>query len=330
KMFQNSPQFLSAAVLYENMVIQSYDPKYKLPAPIVAIYPKEGTFWCDHPCSIVQRDWVTPEHKEAATLYVDYLLEKPQQLKAFTYGFRPADTSLPLGAPIDKEHGVDPTEPKALLEIPTRDVVEASLGLWRKQKKTANVVLVVDVSGTMNEDDKMTKARSGLAEFISLMGDQDRLSIVSYASEVTWLQKDVPCGEGRPLLKSTIGGLVPYGKSALFDAVYQAYEHVEKTTKPDEIGGVVVLSDGDDTASVQNVDTLGKRIKFDPEKAALQVVTIAYGTEANKDELKKIAKQTLSKAFEAKPEGVVKAFREAASFFGAGTGVFVQNQSAGR
>ena len=42
KMFANGPSYLSAAVLYENMVIESYDPKYKLPFPIVAIYPREG------------------------------------------------------------------------------------------------------------------------------------------------------------------------------------------------------------------------------------------------------------------------------------------------
>ncbi|MGI8820113.1 MAG: hypothetical protein ACR2ID_04490 [Chthoniobacterales bacterium] len=42
KMFANGPQYLSAAVLYENMAIESYSSKYKLPFPVVAIYPKEG------------------------------------------------------------------------------------------------------------------------------------------------------------------------------------------------------------------------------------------------------------------------------------------------
>src|SRR5271157_1116045 len=49
KMFASGPQYLSAAVLYENMVIESYDSADKLAFPVVAIYPKEGTFWSDHP-----------------------------------------------------------------------------------------------------------------------------------------------------------------------------------------------------------------------------------------------------------------------------------------
>jgi len=42
KMFAAGPQYLSAAVLYENMVIESYSQS-NLPFPVVAIYPKEGT-----------------------------------------------------------------------------------------------------------------------------------------------------------------------------------------------------------------------------------------------------------------------------------------------
>ncbi|MCG8512010.1 MAG: substrate-binding domain-containing protein, partial [Rhodospirillales bacterium] len=60
KLFNNGPQYLSAAVLYENMIIESYDKQKHpdLPYPVVAIYPKEGTFWSDHPVGIVERDWV--------------------------------------------------------------------------------------------------------------------------------------------------------------------------------------------------------------------------------------------------------------------------------
>lgn len=36
---------------------------------LVAIYPKEGTFWDEHPFGIVNADWVTPEQKDAARLF---------------------------------------------------------------------------------------------------------------------------------------------------------------------------------------------------------------------------------------------------------------------
>src|SRR5262249_50596565 len=62
KMFDNGPEYLSAAVLYENMVIEANTAPSKPVLPVVAIYPKEGTFWSDHPAGIVQRPWVTDAH----------------------------------------------------------------------------------------------------------------------------------------------------------------------------------------------------------------------------------------------------------------------------
>src|SRR5262249_18329607 len=41
KMFANGPQYLSAAVLYENMVIESYAARTPTSLPVVAVYPKE-------------------------------------------------------------------------------------------------------------------------------------------------------------------------------------------------------------------------------------------------------------------------------------------------
>src|SRR5262249_5769044 len=105
QMFSSGPQYLSAAVLYENMVIESYG-QTNLPFPVVAVYPKEGTFWSDHPIGIVQRDWVTAEHQEAAKDYIQYLLARPQQEKAIAYGFRPGSVDVPVAAPIDAAHGV--------------------------------------------------------------------------------------------------------------------------------------------------------------------------------------------------------------------------------
>jgi Ca-activated chloride channel family protein len=132
-MFSGDPQSLSAAVLYENMVIESFSGA-KRPFPIVAIYPKEGTFWSDHPVGIVERSWVTPEHREAAKIYIGYLLERSQQEKAIAFGFRPGDMNVPLNSPIDAAHGVNPSEPKITLELPSEPVVEKILGRWGRQE----------------------------------------------------------------------------------------------------------------------------------------------------------------------------------------------------
>ena len=122
KMFANGPEYLSAAVLYESVVVESYSQS-GLAFPLVAIYPKEGTFWSDHPVGVVEREWVTPEHREAAKIYTQYLLAREQQEKAIQYGFRPASVDVPLSAPLDVAHGIDPQEPKTTLEVPQVEII---------------------------------------------------------------------------------------------------------------------------------------------------------------------------------------------------------------
>src|SRR5215467_1660131 len=189
KMFDNGPQYLSAAVLYESMVVESYD-QTNLPFPIVAIYPKEGTFWSDHPIGIVDREWVTPEHREAAKIYTQYLLDRPQQEHALTYGFRPASLDVPVGAPIDAQHGVDPKEPKTTLEVPSPEIIDAIQKLWLQKKKSAEVVLVFDTSGSMNEDQKIQNARVGAKQLVSLLGENDTFSLLPFSDQLNWARQD--------------------------------------------------------------------------------------------------------------------------------------------
>src|SRR5262249_9711602 len=185
QMFSSGPQYLSAAVLYESMVVESY-ANSNLPFPVVAIYPKEGTFWSDHPIGIVERDWVTPEHREAAKSYIQFLLQRPQQEAAMTYGFRPGAVDVPLASPLDEAHGIDPKEPKTTLEVPPVPVIDAILNLWQQKKKSASVVLVMDTSGSMNDDGKIQSAREGAKQLVDLLSGGGHLSLLPFNSQANW------------------------------------------------------------------------------------------------------------------------------------------------
>jgi Ca-activated chloride channel family protein len=55
KLFDSGPEYLSAAVLYESMVVESYGKVNSMPFPVVAIYQREATFWRAPPVGIVDR-----------------------------------------------------------------------------------------------------------------------------------------------------------------------------------------------------------------------------------------------------------------------------------
>lgn len=315
KMFVNGPEYLSAAVLYESMVVESYSEN-TLAFPIVAIYPKEGTFWSDHPVGIVEREWVTPEHREAAKIYVQYLLARPQQVKAMQYGFRPALVDLPLSAPLDAAHGIDPQEPKTTLEVPSVEVIDGILQVWRAQKKHSNVVLVLDTSGSMNEEGKIQNAREGAKQLVQLLDDGDTFSFLPFSSELHWAQRNASVKDERPKLTSQIDSLFAGGGTALYDAIDSAYQQLASAGPGDsKIEAVVVLTDGEDTQSRMRLDQLMQSIQYDGETRAIHIFTIAYGKDARKDILQKIADATQAKFYEGTPQNILGVFRDISTFF---------------
>ena len=317
QMFSTGPQFLSAAVLYENMVIESYS-QANLPFPVVAIYPKEGTFWSDHPIGIVERDWVTPERREAAKAYIQFLLQRPQQERAITYGFRPGAVDVPLAAPIDTAHGVDPQEPKTTLEVPSVPVMDSILKLWDQKKKSANVVLVLDTSGSMNDDGKIQSAREGAKQLVNLLSDGDHLSLLPFNTTMSWAIQNASLKTGRAQLLQTIDSLFAGGGTALYDSIDAGYQYLltqNPNGESDTILSVVVLTDGEDTESKMKLGELMQHIQFDGETHKIHVFTIAYGNDARKDILGQIATATQAKTYAGTPQNIVDVFKDISTFF---------------
>ncbi len=317
KMFANGPGYISAAVLYENMVIESYSQKEPTAFPIVAIYPKEGTFWSDHPAGIVDREWVTPEHRDAARKYLDFLLAREQQEKALALGFRPALADIPLTAPLDAEHGVNAKEPQTTLEVPSVETMDATMRLWQANKKRSNITLVMDVSGSMNERGRIANARLGAQELVKMLGDEDTYRLLPFSSTVFPASPAAPLGKTRPQAMAAAGSLIANGGTALYDAIAAAYDEqiAKRVENRDKISAIIVLTDGADTDSRIKLPELLNRIRFDNEKSTIRVFTIGYDSGGQADVLKKIADATQAKFYEGKPENIREVFKDISTFF---------------
>ena len=315
KLFESGPEYLSAAVLYESMVVESYDKVASMPFPVVAIYPREGTFWSDHPVGIVNRPWVTPERKQAAQIYIDYLLARPQQEKALTYGFRPGSTEVAVGAPIDAAHGVDAKQPATTLEVPPSEVIAELQQQWdNKEKKASDIVLVLDTSGSMREEEKMTSAKAGAKQLVSLLSDKDDFSLLPFNSTASWATQDQPAATGRKVSQDAIDSVFPEGQTALYDSVDQGYTHLLQQPV-DHIRALVVLTDGEDNRSSLSLDQLLAKIHPDAETHTIRIFTIAYGKDAERNQLKRIADATQGKAYDGTPANITEVFRDISTFF---------------
>ena len=316
KMIERGPTYLSAAVLYENLVIESYIESYARPRTLdlVAIYPVEGTFWSDHPYSVLDAPWVGPEHREAAAAFLGFLRAGPQQARAMALGFRPADPAIKVGAPIDPAHGASAHDPQALLEIPDAATLDALLAAWRRTKKPADVVLVFDKSGSM-QGRPLEEAQRGAKAFLATLDARDQVTLLFFDRRVYPAYGPVEVGKARRELEARIDGISADGDTALYDATLAAEVLLEARPKTavHRIRAAVVMTDGDDTDSAHDLAALVKRLHREDSGPA--VFTIGYGDAPNQAALEALAKAGAGAFSRGNVDTIVPIFRDVGSFF---------------
>jgi Ca-activated chloride channel family protein len=318
RMFERGPSYLSAAVMYENLVVEQEGKRLSGQSPqlpVVAIYPKEGTFWSNHPYAVLNASWVTDEQRSAALDFEAYLLDTPQQSLAIEYGFRPADPSINLTSPLDAQHGVDLGQPQTVLEVPTAEVTAAIRDLWKQVKRPVDLVVVMDTSGSMMGD-KISAARSSLMEFIRLLNDRDQLQVMTFNDDVYQLSDLSPIGEKRESLLNRVSGIVEGGGTSLYDATLEAYQQLETNGNPDHIRAVVVLTDGKDTESQAKLSQVLAEIGGSEEGGnAIKIFTIAFGSDADTDILEQISEVTGGKQYKGDVNTIHEIYADIATFF---------------
>ncbi len=156
----------ASAVALEETTLVDFNAKKRARDRLIAIYPKEGTFFSDNPLIMLDAPWVAPEQKTGAQAFVDYLLSAQVQDRVSDYGQRPGDSTKPPGPSISAANGADPALPKRVLSLPEPRVLARIKELWREDRKPADIAVVLDVSGSMYDEGKLEQAQEGLLAFL--------------------------------------------------------------------------------------------------------------------------------------------------------------------
>jgi Ca-activated chloride channel family protein len=315
RMTQRGPEYLHAVTSYEANVIKwNRDHGDELRFPFVAIYPDDGTFWVENPYCILDADWVSAEQAEAAATFREYLLSPEQQARAIDWGLRPTDPSVQLHSPIDKGHGAVPEitmEQVPHLAYPSDEVVGHILDVWHQVKKKATVILLIDTSGSMQEENKIKGAVQGATTFLEQMDPNDEVYVVTFASNVIELPASGSVGQVGEELRTSLGGLYADGATVLNEAVIYAVDLAEALQASDEadgeprLYGIVLLSDGKNEAKggPSRSDMLS-RLPSGTEASGVKVYAIAYGADADLDLLSTVANRTNGKQFSGDVENI--------------------------
>jgi Ca-activated chloride channel family protein len=216
---------------------------------------------------------------------------------------------------LDAQHGVDTSQPKTVLEVPSAEVTAGIRDLWKKVKRPVDLVVVMDTSGSMRGD-KISAARSSLMEFIRLLNDRDQLHVMTFNDDVYQISSLSPVGEKRDGVLNRVSGIIEGGGTSLYDAIQQAYQQLDENGDPDHIRAVVVLSDGIDSESQSTLSELLDEIGGSEEGGnAIKIFTIAFGSDADTDVLQQIANVTGGKQYAGDVDNILEIYADIATFF---------------
>jgi Ca-activated chloride channel family protein len=277
--------------------------------PLVAIYPREGTLLSDNPYVVLST--ASQEQQKAAADFLAYVREPAQQKRFTDAAFRSYEGKP--GAALSRENGMLPDAKLSIIDPPASTVMAKALSTWDAQRKRARVLLVLDVSGSMEEAvsggrSKLDVARSAALQAIGMFAPDDEVGLWTFstgdtAADQPW-REQVPIGAvasngGR--LKQVIQGLAAGGGTALYATTKAAQQAMAAQADPDRINAVVVLTDGKNEFPRDNdLDALISGLDASNMENPVRVFTIAYGDKADLGTLRKIANASRAAAYDAR------------------------------
>jgi Ca-activated chloride channel homolog len=317
QMRKEGPGYASAVAM-EEVTLLDFNRNRGSQPRLVALYPPEGTFYSDNPFIVLDAPWVNARQRAGAEAFGRFLSEEISPELAARSGFRPADLKAEPVPPVSKENGVDPAQPERVLGLPEPRVLSLIKATWREDRKPANVLLVVDVSGSMNEQDRLARAKDGLKTFLAEVSPNDRVGLTIFSDRIQQLVPIAPFRENAGRLRATTRDLIADGGTAVYDATADGFDTVRALHDDERINAVVVLTDGEDTDSQLGDEEVVERLRSQGDsESRVRVFTIAFSAEASgaQEALESFARAAGGQAYVGDTEDIESVYRSISSFF---------------
>ena len=128
------------------------------------------------------------------------------------------------------------------------------------QMPAANYVFLIDVSGSMNQDDKLPLLKEGLITLTDRLNPTDRVSIVTYSGNVKLLLESTLASDANAI-KKAISKLGASGSTAGGEALKMAYEEALANYIEGGNNRVIMGTDGDFNVGVTSTDALVEMVQ---------------------------------------------------------------------
>lgn len=144
------------------------------------------------------------------------------------------------------------------------------------ERPGTNVVLLVDVSGSMTPQDRLPLLKQGFRLFAEQLRDNDRVAIVTYANG-TQVLLEPTTGKEKHKILDAIDSLRPGGATAGSDGLQRAYAMAQRHFDAKAVNRVILATDGDFNLGITDPKELEKFI-VDKRKTGVYLSVFGVGS----------------------------------------------------
>ncbi|CCV14495.1 VWA domain-containing protein [Mesorhizobium sp. STM 4661] len=143
------------------------------------------------------------------------------------------------------------------------------------EQPKANLVFLIDVSGSMNEQDKLPLLQSAFRLLVNKLKPDDTVSIVTYAGDAGTVLEPTKVSEKDKILNA-IDTLTPGGSTAGEAGIKEAYRLAQKSFVKDGVNRVMLATDSDFNVGQTDDDDL-KRLIEQERKTGVFLSVFGFG-----------------------------------------------------
>ncbi|WP_416310528.1 vWA domain-containing protein [Pseudomonas sp. W03] len=201
-----------------------------------------------------------------------------EMVNYFPYDYAlPSDAASPFG--ITTELAPTPWNPNTRLlrvGIKASDRSVAAL-------PPANLVFLVDVSGSMDRREGLPLVKSTLKLLVDQLRDQDKVSLVVYAGE-SRVVLEPTSGRDKATIRNAIEQLQAGGATAGASGIELAYRMAQKGYLDKGINRILLATDGDFNVGISDFETL-KQMAAEKRRSGVSLTTLGYGVDNYNEQL---------------------------------------------
>ncbi|MCB1386422.1 MAG: VWA domain-containing protein [Nitratireductor sp.] len=158
-----------------------------------------------------------------------------------------------------------------------------------QDRPAANLVFLIDVSGSMSEPDKLPLLKSAFKLLVEKLDPQDTVSIVTYAGNAGTVLEPTRVSEKAKILRA-MDQLSPGGSTAGAAGIEQAYALAQEAFVEGGVNRVMLATDGDFNVGASDDESLKKMIE-EKRRSGIFLSVFGFGQGNYNDRLMQVLAQ---------------------------------------